>query len=83
MYTERIDDINHLKQNRCDTSDDLNRVREELPYRLDLCKAINGSKIFLLFGENQCFYLLLLLSCDISKVNHDFADTGDNATHVT
>ncbi|GBN01122.1 hypothetical protein AVEN_262299-1 [Araneus ventricosus] len=44
VYSERIDDINHLKQRITDvihsvTPDVLIRVWEELDYRLDVCRA--------------------------------------------
>ncbi|GBO22716.1 hypothetical protein AVEN_46074-1 [Araneus ventricosus] len=50
VYSERINDINHLKQRITDvihsvTPDVLTRVWEELDYRLDECKAINGAHI--------------------------------------
>ncbi|GBN17145.1 hypothetical protein AVEN_149678-1 [Araneus ventricosus] len=44
MYSERINDINHLKQRITDvTPDVLTRVWEELDYRLDVCRATNGA----------------------------------------
>ncbi|GBN54976.1 hypothetical protein AVEN_261494-1 [Araneus ventricosus] len=48
MYSERITDINHLKQKITDvvrsvTPDVLTRVWEELDYRLDVCRATNGA----------------------------------------
>ncbi|GBM15849.1 hypothetical protein AVEN_260127-1 [Araneus ventricosus] len=50
MYSERINDINHLKQRITDvihsvTPDVLTCVWEELDYRLDVCKATNGTHI--------------------------------------
>lgn len=50
VYSERINDINHLKQRITDvihsvTPDILNRVWEELEYCLDACRATNGSHI--------------------------------------
>ncbi|GBM40191.1 hypothetical protein AVEN_80191-1 [Araneus ventricosus] len=50
VYSERINDINHLKQRITDvflsrTPDVLTRVWEELDYRLDVCKATNGAHI--------------------------------------
>ncbi|GBM08380.1 hypothetical protein AVEN_108376-1 [Araneus ventricosus] len=48
--SERINDINHLKQRITDvinsvTPDVLTRVWEELDYRLDVCRATNGAHI--------------------------------------
>ncbi|GBM42058.1 hypothetical protein AVEN_30410-1 [Araneus ventricosus] len=48
VYSERINDINHLKQRITDvihsvTPDVLTRVWEELDYRLDMCRATNGA----------------------------------------
>ncbi|GBN64556.1 hypothetical protein AVEN_202588-1 [Araneus ventricosus] len=50
VYSERISDINHLKQRITDvinsaTPDVLTRVWEELDYRLDVCRATNGAHI--------------------------------------
>ncbi|GBN16325.1 hypothetical protein AVEN_182483-1, partial [Araneus ventricosus] len=50
VYSERINDINHLKQRITDvihslTPDVLTRVWEELDYRLDMCRATNGAHI--------------------------------------
>ncbi|GBN17400.1 hypothetical protein AVEN_212158-1, partial [Araneus ventricosus] len=50
VYSERINDINHLKQRITDvihsvTSDVLTRVWEELDYRLDVCRGTNGAHI--------------------------------------
>ncbi|GBM16995.1 hypothetical protein AVEN_67192-1 [Araneus ventricosus] len=47
VYSERINDINHLKQRITDvihsvTPGVLTRVWEELDYRLDVCRATNG-----------------------------------------
>ncbi|GBO25568.1 hypothetical protein AVEN_131690-1 [Araneus ventricosus] len=47
VYSERINDINHLKQRITDiirsvTPDVLTRVWEELDCRLDVCRATNG-----------------------------------------
>ncbi|GBN71809.1 hypothetical protein AVEN_47120-1 [Araneus ventricosus] len=47
VYSERINDINHLKQRITDlihsvTPDVLIRVWEELDCRLDVCRATNG-----------------------------------------
>ncbi|GBN12788.1 hypothetical protein AVEN_175699-1 [Araneus ventricosus] len=49
-YSERINDINHLKQRITDvihsvTPDVLIRVCEELDYRLYVCRATNGAHI--------------------------------------
>ncbi|GBM52251.1 hypothetical protein AVEN_39767-1, partial [Araneus ventricosus] len=49
-HSERINDINHLKQRITDvihsvTPDVLTRVWEELDYRLDVCRATNGAHI--------------------------------------
>ncbi|GBN59822.1 hypothetical protein AVEN_224639-1 [Araneus ventricosus] len=63
VYSERINDINHLKQRISDVipfviPDVLTRVWEELDYRLDVCRATNGAhielrwRVFLLFGED-------------------------------
>ncbi|GBN43472.1 hypothetical protein AVEN_160876-1 [Araneus ventricosus] len=48
VYSERINDINHLQQRITDvihsvTPDVLTRVGEELDYRLDVCRATNGA----------------------------------------
>ncbi|GBL89578.1 hypothetical protein AVEN_177362-1 [Araneus ventricosus] len=48
VYSERINDINHLKQRITDvihsvTPDILTRVWEELDYRLDVFRATNGA----------------------------------------
>ncbi|GBO19945.1 hypothetical protein AVEN_158729-1 [Araneus ventricosus] len=50
VYSERINDINHLKQRITDvipsvTPDVLTRVWEELDYPLDVCRATNGAHI--------------------------------------
>ncbi|GBM24218.1 hypothetical protein AVEN_22557-1 [Araneus ventricosus] len=50
VYSERINDINHLKQRITDvihsvTPDVLTRVWEELDYRLHVCWATNGAHI--------------------------------------
>ncbi|GBM06678.1 hypothetical protein AVEN_190892-1 [Araneus ventricosus] len=50
VYSERINDINHLKQRITNvihsvTPDVLNRVWEELDYRLDVCSAANEAYI--------------------------------------
>ncbi|GBN98846.1 hypothetical protein AVEN_259877-1 [Araneus ventricosus] len=50
VYSERINDINYLKQRITDvissvTPDVLTRVWEELDYRLDVCRATNGAHI--------------------------------------
>ncbi|GBO24191.1 hypothetical protein AVEN_46474-1 [Araneus ventricosus] len=50
VYSERINDINHLKQRITDvihsvTPDVLTRVCEELDYRSDVCRATNGAHI--------------------------------------
>ncbi|GBN77650.1 hypothetical protein AVEN_131335-1 [Araneus ventricosus] len=50
VYSERINDINHLKQRITDvihsvTPDVLTRVWEGLDYRLDVCRAANGAHI--------------------------------------
>ncbi|GBN79989.1 hypothetical protein AVEN_83560-1 [Araneus ventricosus] len=50
VYSERVNDINHLKQGITDvihsvTPDVLTRVWEELDYRLDVCRATNGAHI--------------------------------------
>ncbi|GBN74081.1 hypothetical protein AVEN_61424-1 [Araneus ventricosus] len=50
VYSERINDINHLKQRITDvihsvTPDVLTRVCEELDYRLVVCRATNGACI--------------------------------------
>ncbi|GBN36143.1 hypothetical protein AVEN_260616-1 [Araneus ventricosus] len=47
VYSERINDINHLKQRitHSVTPDVLTRVWEELDYRLDVCRATNGAHI--------------------------------------
>ena len=92
VYNKRINDINYLKQRITEvihsvTSDILTRVWEELEYRLDVCRASNGSHIELHWiGTNlgefsfhlvkmSHFYLVSLISCDRSKVQHDFTDT--------
>ncbi|GBM31082.1 hypothetical protein AVEN_32465-1 [Araneus ventricosus] len=50
VNSERINDINHLKQRITDvihsvTPDSFTRVWEELDYRLDVCRATNGAHI--------------------------------------
>ncbi|GBM49949.1 hypothetical protein AVEN_22461-1 [Araneus ventricosus] len=50
VFSERINDINHLKQRITDvihsvTPDVLTRVWEELDYRLDVCRATYGTHI--------------------------------------
>ncbi|GBN78395.1 hypothetical protein AVEN_259163-1 [Araneus ventricosus] len=50
VYSERINDISHLKQRITDvihsvTPDVLTRVWEELDYSLDECRATNGAHI--------------------------------------
>ncbi|GBO29044.1 hypothetical protein AVEN_271697-1 [Araneus ventricosus] len=50
VYSERINDINHLKQRitdviHCVTPDVLTRVWGERDYRLDACRATNGTHI--------------------------------------
>ncbi|GBL99202.1 hypothetical protein AVEN_140669-1 [Araneus ventricosus] len=50
VYSERITDINHLKQRITDvihsvTPIVLTRMWEELDYRLDVCRAKNGAHI--------------------------------------
>lgn len=92
VYSERINDINHLKQRITDvihsvTPDILNRVWEELEYRLDACRATNGSHIELHWigmklGEfsfysvkSSHFYLVSLISCGWSGVHRGFVDT--------
>ncbi|GBO37774.1 hypothetical protein AVEN_151048-1 [Araneus ventricosus] len=50
VYSERINDINHLKQRITDvihsvTPDVLTHVWEVLDYRLDVCRATNGAHI--------------------------------------
>ncbi|GBN34600.1 hypothetical protein AVEN_230528-1 [Araneus ventricosus] len=50
VCSERINDINHLKQRITDviqsvTPDVLTRVWEELDYRLDVCSTTNGAHI--------------------------------------
>ncbi|GBL98324.1 hypothetical protein AVEN_174109-1 [Araneus ventricosus] len=50
VYSERINDINHLKQRitdviHCVTPDVLTRLWEELDYRLDVRRATNGAHI--------------------------------------
>ncbi|GBM18979.1 hypothetical protein AVEN_1596-1 [Araneus ventricosus] len=50
VHSERINDINHLKQRITDiihsvTPDVLTRVWEELDYRLDGCRITNGAHI--------------------------------------
>ncbi|GBN51145.1 hypothetical protein AVEN_267275-1, partial [Araneus ventricosus] len=50
VYSERINDINHLKQRITDvihsvTPGVLTRVWEELDYRLDVCRETNGAHI--------------------------------------
>ncbi|GBN01928.1 hypothetical protein AVEN_113798-1 [Araneus ventricosus] len=50
VYSERMNDINHLKQRITDvihsvTPDVLTRVWEELDYRLDVCREANGTHI--------------------------------------
>ncbi|GBN79886.1 hypothetical protein AVEN_170203-1 [Araneus ventricosus] len=50
MYSERINNIIHLEQRITNvihsvTSDILARVWEELDYRLDVCRATNGTHI--------------------------------------
>ncbi|GBM16561.1 hypothetical protein AVEN_274463-1 [Araneus ventricosus] len=52
-YSERLNDINHLKQRITDvihsvTPDVPTRVWEELDYGLDVCRATNGAHIELL-----------------------------------
>ncbi|GBM72594.1 hypothetical protein AVEN_24050-1 [Araneus ventricosus] len=87
MYSERINDINHLKQRITDVihSDVLTRVCKELDYRLDVCRATNGASNC---AEQVCkpgefsfylvkispVYLVSLLSYDRSKLHHDFTD---------
>ncbi|GBM83578.1 hypothetical protein AVEN_99441-1 [Araneus ventricosus] len=50
VYSERINDNNHLKQRITDvihsvTPDVLTRVWEELDYRLDVCREANEAHI--------------------------------------
>ncbi|GBM56285.1 hypothetical protein AVEN_241746-1 [Araneus ventricosus] len=50
VYSEHINDINHLKQRKHDVihsvaPDVLTRVWEELDYRLAVCRATNGAHI--------------------------------------
>ncbi|GBL90808.1 hypothetical protein AVEN_215545-1 [Araneus ventricosus] len=50
VYSERINDINHLKQRITDVihsvaPDVLTHVWEELDYQLDVCRATNGAHI--------------------------------------
>ncbi|GBL62149.1 hypothetical protein AVEN_225592-1 [Araneus ventricosus] len=50
VYSERINDINNLKQRIMDvihsvTPDVLTLVCQELDYRLDVCRATNGAHI--------------------------------------
>ncbi|GBM46882.1 hypothetical protein AVEN_10725-1 [Araneus ventricosus] len=86
VCSERINDINHLKQRITDvihsvSPDVLTRVSEELDYRLDVCRTTNrvhieqvckpGEFSFYLVKMSPV-YLVSLLSCDRSKVHHDF-----------
>ncbi|GBM07241.1 hypothetical protein AVEN_25495-1 [Araneus ventricosus] len=96
VYSEHINDINHLKQRITDvihsvTPDVLTRVWEELDYRLDVCRVTNGAHIEQVCkpGEFSIYlvkmspiYLVSLLSCDRSKVHHDFTDTLYNLKKV-
>ncbi|GBM66040.1 hypothetical protein AVEN_39592-1 [Araneus ventricosus] len=71
VYSERINDINHLKQRITDvihsvTPDVLTRVWEELDYRLDVCRATNGAHIELRRIGMQTWRVFLLFGEDVT-----------------
>ncbi|GBO06793.1 hypothetical protein AVEN_265090-1 [Araneus ventricosus] len=84
VYSERINDINHLKQRITDvihsvTPHVLTRVWEELDYRLDVCSATNGApalnscECMLMIPEGQQSYFrsMSLYTLKKSKINED------------
>ncbi|GBN19854.1 hypothetical protein AVEN_114561-1 [Araneus ventricosus] len=70
VYSERINDINHLKQKitvviYSVTPDVLTRVWEELDYSLDVCMATNGAHIKLRGTGMQTWRVFLLFGEDV------------------
>ncbi|GBN87254.1 hypothetical protein AVEN_204190-1 [Araneus ventricosus] len=71
VYSERTNDINHLKQRITDvihyvTTDVLTRVWEELDYRLGVCRATNGAHIELRRTGMQTWRVFLLFGEDVT-----------------
>ncbi|GBO36066.1 hypothetical protein AVEN_187629-1 [Araneus ventricosus] len=71
VYSERINDINHLEQRITDvihsvTADVLTRVWQELDYRLDVCRATNGAHIELRSAGMQTWRVFFLYGEDVT-----------------